>query len=202
MGECRRTTTATTILLHEVVLSLEIETNQDDNKNCNFLACLAYFCVPCLLNWMHASGCVCVRECLCKCVRKRDRERGCTIWLYYFCSAHNLLNEVCLHLVKYYDEVIERQRPKLWLKWLADEWSVGRTDRQSYGRTNLTKIVWLIIWLVSCFALCADSCKQPTNKQTWVLGMATRQASLCGQVVPKSCSCVGRTWLLITMINC
>lgn len=44
----------------------------------------------------------------------------CTIWLYYFCSAHNLLDVAAAAFGKYYVEVIERQRPKLWLAKVTD----------------------------------------------------------------------------------
>lgn len=53
----------------------------------------------------------------------------CTIWLYYFCSAHNLLDVAAAAFGKYYVEVIERQRPKLWLAKV--------TDRQTDGQTGV-----------------------------------------------------------------
>lgn len=93
---------------------------------------------------------------------------------------------------KYYVEVIERQRPKLWLAKVTDRQTDGRTDKRAY---RLTKLTWLAVLLVallyaggSCLVLTLASPFFPQRYCAKVLFM-------CGHAFG------GPNDLLITMIN-
>lgn len=122
--------------------------NRNERRNeknaCIFLLALHIFvCVSFICR------CVCVREFVrssfvwsvcCFFFLFNFVQSCCTIWLYYFCSAHNLLDVAAAAFGKYYVEVIERQRPKLWLAKVTDRQTDGRTDKRAY---RLTKLTWL-----------------------------------------------------------